>query len=414
MKKINVTRLLSALLIFIFVFSLVCCDNRKNELSYDPNRHLEIIKGDITYSDAFIENANIRFTNLIVLITEAYLDINLKDNQKQSISEIFNKTVLPILYRIRIYEDELERLLSSAEENITKAEVISPFALYESALYSIGSRRSGILFFEISLMIIKDKEATARERYEQHGSERYLEDVKRYKSLAASLAEMGEEKFINTFSAAAFITSTAFSLNTKTEENAFLLEDTELLFLLDRQAKIFKEASPTDAECQTIGALINELIPINATGLGYATLYALKTDGYFNSLTRIMPCALSLYASVAEALKNHASFSLEGEKAENRKAIICALLESQDDIRALDTALTKYAKTNSERLKTAVTVNADGEALEAFLNAYEPIECDTLISEITKAYEDESADIESLIISYIAGFSPYISFVLFN
>ena len=414
MKKSAFTRLLSALLIFIFIFSLVSCNGGENEIKYDPDRHLEIIKEDVTYSDAFIENANRRFTNIAVIIAEAYLDINLNDTQKQSISENFNTTLLPILYRIRIYEDELERLLSSAEENITKTEIISPFSLYESALYSIGSKRSGILFLEISLMIIKNKETTARERYEQYGSERYLKDAEKYAALTASLTEMGEEKFINAFSAATFITSTAFSLNIKTEENAFLLEDAELLFLLDRQAKIFNENTLTDAEWQIIGALINELIPINATGLSYATLYALKNDGYFKSLTRIMPSALSLYASAAASLKEDAKFSLEAEERENEKAIISALLKSENEIRALDKALTDYAKTNSERLKAAVLANADQEAIEAFIKTYEPIGCDALLSILKEAEENENAITEDIFISYLTGFSPYIAFVLFS
>lgn len=414
MKKSIITRLLSALLIFIFIFSLVSCNSGKNEITYDKDRHLEVIEEEVVYSESFIENANIRFTNLIVLITESYLNINLKDAQKQSISENFTKTLLPILYRIKIQEDELLRLLSSAEENITKNEVISPFALYESALYNLGSRRSGMLFFEISLMTVKDKEATARERYEQYGYKSYLEDAQRCAALAASLSALGEEKFVDAISAAAFISSTAFSLNQKTEENAFLLEDAELLFLLDRQAKIFNENTLTDAEWQTVGALINELIPVNSSGLKYATLYALKNDGYFNNLPKVMPYFLSLYASVAESLKEDARFSLEGESEENRKAIISAFLKSESDIRALDSALTQYAKTDSKRLETAVTANADIEALNAFINTYEPIDCEELLSFTKEALEDESYDMESLFISYLSGFSPYIAFVLFN
>lgn len=414
MKKSIITRLLSALLIVIFIFSLVSCNSEKNEITYDKDRHLEVIEEEVVYSESFIENANIRFTNLIILITESYLDINLKDAQKQSISENFTKTLLPIFYRIKIQEDELLRLLSSAEENITKNEVISPFALYESALYNLGSRRSGMLFFEISLMTVKDKEATARERYEQYGYKSYLDDAQRCAALSASLSALGEEKFVDAISAAAFISSTAFSLNQKTEENAFLLEDAELLFLLDRQAKIFNENTLTDAEWQTVGALINELIPVNSSGLKYATLYALKNDGYFNNLPKVMPYFLSLYASVAASLKEDARFSLEGESEENRKAIISAFLKSESDIRAFDSALTQYAKTDSKRLESAVTANADIETLNAFINTYEPIDCEELLSFTKEALEDESYDMESLFISYLSGFSPYIAFVLFN
>ena len=151
MKKNVMQKLLSALLIFIFIFSMTSCESGEEPIAYDENISLEIIEENVTYSESFIENANSRFANLMIKITEAYLDINLKETQKQSISENFTTTVLPILYRIKIYEDELDSLLYAAEESITDAAVISPLSLYESALYTIGSRRSGILFFEISL-----------------------------------------------------------------------------------------------------------------------------------------------------------------------------------------------------------------------------------------------------------------------
>ncbi len=417
MKKSTAARLLSALLIFILAFSLFSCENGENEIPYNENLRLEIAEEEVIYSEELILNINSRFTNLAALITEAYLDIKLKDTQKQSISENFNKTILPVFYRVKIYEDEIENILSAAEEAITENGIASPHLLYESILYNLGSRKSGMLFFEISLMIVKNKEETALERYEKYGYSSYLADAERCSALMASLTEIGEEKFVEAFSAAAFITSTIFSINLKTEENAFMLEDAELLYLLERQAEIFNESSLTDSEWQTVGALITELIPKDASGITLATLYALKNDGYFNNFARVMPQVLSLYASVAKALNDEALFSLEAEDTENKKAILSAVLKSENDVKALDAALMQYAKTNSERLKNAVIANADSQALETFFNTYEPISSDMLISSLKELSEKESIEtsqIKDLFISYLSGFSPYIAFVIFN
>lgn len=414
MKKKRITRLLCALLIFLLLFSLLSCQSREGKVTYKENSHFEIVSEEITYSESFMEHANTRFTNLATIATEAYFDIHITETQKQHISESFTTTFLPIFYRIKIYEEELDRMLSAAEENIGADKVLSPLALYESALYNLGSRRSGMLFFELSLITVKDKEETARRRYLQYGEKRYLEDAERCAQLIASLSDMGEDRFIEALSATALITSTAFSLNRKNEENAFLLEDAELLYLLDRQAKGFLETCPTDAEWQTVGALINELIPLNASNLPYATMYALKNEGYFHHATRIMPSVLSLYASVAASLKEAATFSLNGEKAENTKAILSALKHSEQELRALDASLILYAKTDSERLKHAVEANAEQEELKSFLNAYTPIDCDQLLSTIRQASENEETALTSAVISYVAGVSPYLAFVLFH
>lgn len=411
MKRTISLRLISALLIFILTFSLVSCEKNAKKTDYNPNYRLEVIKEEITYSESFIENIRDRFVNLSALLVEEYQEITLNAQQKQEISESFTKTVLPIIYRIRIYEDELDAVLSALEQALSKNGDISPFNLYETLLYNLGSKRSGILLFEISLMIIGDKEKTARERYEQYGYQRYLDEAEKQSALKSALGKMGEERFTDAFFATSFIFSTLFNLNEKTEENAFLLEDAELLFLLERQSEIFTENCPLDSEWQTIGKLIDELIPINSSNLNYATLYALKNDGYFARLARVMPSVISLYASLTENLKGDGLFSLEAESSENREALILTLVKSENEIRNLDSMLSQYAKVNSDRVKNAVESNTDRQKLQEFLDSYSAIDCEALISALK---EEESPDANELLISYLYGFSPYIAYVLFR
>jgi len=353
MKKKIIGKALYTLLIFIFLLALASCDRNNNEITYDENQRLEIEKEPIKYSDDFIEKANLRFTKSIVSLTESHLEMQLSDTQKKSISEQFSTTLIPIFYRIRIYEKELDLLLTGIEEYINKDnESGSPlYILYEQCLYTIGSERSGMLVYDLCLKKIEDKAKTAEARYEAYGYSWYLEEADRCNMISSELKDMGEKKFVNALTMTAFIASTASNIRAETNENAFLLTDAELLFILDRQGTLFESQCPSDSEWQTLGALITELIPTRSSDLGTATVYALKNDAYFNSLMRVMPDVFSLYASVAKTLKEDALFSLEGTPEEQNKAILLALVASEAKIRELDTALSTYAKTDSERLK---------------------------------------------------------------
>lgn len=418
MKKKIITKLLCALFLFIFVLFPVSCTDNNNEITYDENQRLEIIKEPIKYSDDFIEKANHRFTKSIVSLTESHLNLQLSDTQKKNISEQFNTTLIPIFYRIRIYEKELDLLLTGIEEHInTEKESAAPLSmLYEQCLYTIGSERSGMLVYDLCLKKMEDKAKTAETRYEAYGYPWYLEERERCNNISSALKEMGEAKFVNALTMTAFIASTASNIKTETNENAFLLTDAELLFLLDRQGTLFESQCPTDSEWQTIGALITELIPARSSDLGTATVYALKNDAYFNSMMRVMPDVFSLYASVAKTLKEDALFSLEGTPEEQSKAILLALLASEAKIRELDTALITYAKTDSERLKNAVAAYADPDELELFKNTYKPISADELIAALKGASENisQAPEIYELAVSYFSSLSPELAFVLFK
>jgi len=418
MKKKIIGKALYTLLIFIFLLALASCDRNNNEITYDENQRLEIEKEPIKYSDDFIEKANLRFTKSIVSLTESHLEMQLSDTQKKSISEQFSTTLIPIFYRIRIYEKELDLLLTGIEEYINKDnESGSPlYILYEQCLYTIGSERSGMLVYDLCLKKIEDKAKTAEARYEAYGYSWYLEEADRCNMISSELKDMGEKKFVNALTMTAFIASTASNIRAETNENAFLLTDAELLFILDRQGTLFESQCPSDSEWQTLGALITELIPTRSSDLGTATVYALKNDAYFNSLMRVMPDVFSLYASVAKTLKEDALFSLEGTPEEQNKAILLALVASEAKIRELDTALSTYAKTDSERLRNTVAAYTAPGELEAFKNTYEPISADELIAALKSASENigQAPEMHSLAVSYFASLSPELAFVLFK
>lgn len=419
MKRKITVKLICALLIFIFAFNAVACEKKEEEPTFDENQRLEIVTENIKYSDTFIKSAHERYNKIAISIAESYLDMNLFESQKKLIDEEFNKTVLPMAYRIKIYESEFDTLLTSIEEYInlesTSKDFTVLFSLYEKCLYTLGSKRSGQIAYELSLKSIKSRADKALQKYEQYGNSWHLDDALRCSQLYEDLEKLGNEKFVNALSMSTFIASTTSAVSGKFEESAFLLSDAELLFILNRQGMIFKEQCPTAKEWTVFGSLISEMIPTMPNSLNSSVLYALKKDGYFMDAAKAMPELISFYAATAAAMKNDAAFSLEGTKEEKERAIIRAILASEEEMRKLDIALAAYAKTDSERLKNNVTQYTDKETLELFLNSHLTIDCDGLINSLKELLSstDTSKSASDIVFSYLRGFSPYLAFTIF-
>ena len=130
---------------------------------------------------------------------------------------------------------------------------------------------------------------------------------------------------------------------------------------------------------------------------------------------KAMPQVVSLYSSVSKKLNENGDFSLESSADEKRFAIIAAVAECDDEIRALDEALRAYGTIDPEYLKDSVSKNSDADALNSFINGNTPMTCEEVISALTDIKESGTADIDALyelLVAYVYSYSPYLAFAV--
>lgn len=418
MKTENLIKAICVLLLICSFGALFSCEKQDEEPDYDENQRIDIITEEVKYTDSFIANAAERYARIATALAESSLDVGLNNNQKELFVTDFKENILPVLYRIKIYESELDAILLSAENYLNDTDTIDVnllFAFYEIFISTIGSDKSGLLAYELSLHTVDMRAKDANEKYATYGYSWYLEDAERCSELYTKLYELGEEKFVYAISVSSSVTSLVLSKDDEQEESAFTLTDEEFLFILDSQGQHFKSNSLTDSEWKIFGSLVSELIPKRATDLISTLFYSLKNEEYFIRAFQAMPEAVSLYASVSSALKNGGDFSLGADSNKNAASLISALLDCEGDIRLLDTALSEYAECNSERVKEAILAHCSAEEADAFFKEYEPIGVDELIHRLKEANASDSADLllNNAIISYLCGISPYISYAIF-
>ena len=436
MKKYKIFKIAGILLLFILSFSLLSCDDKK-EIEYDENIRIEITKEHAEYDVDDLTDANVRFTKAAASLTEAYAGIDLKDKDMREISDKFNEKILPMLYRVKIYKEELDTILSEIEkfassENIQSNTEPLLLSIYEICLYVLGTERSGHLTYELSLELLNNRKVTALERFDKYGMSFYKIDASRCAMLYEDLEGLGQTKFTDALFMTSIVFSTAKSILNDAGESAFLFTDEELLFILEKQGESLKERCLSEDEWQIFGGLISEFIPKNSSDLNSATLYALKnfkfeTDAdielpegyyknlYFASAIRIMPKVISLFADTSKSLREENSFSLEGDTEEKLLALCSALMANEGGLRELDMALNTCAKLGENDLKTPIGSNSDTEELNGFMESYTALSCEGLIDAIEGFKNKGEISYETLIdalVSYVFGLSPYLAFVL--
>lgn len=434
MKKSFLKKSVSILLIFIFSFFAFSCEKNRKSNYYDKNRRLEILDAQAQYSEEYIQNANHRFTKIAKSLILSYTSFSYNESE---LSNLFNETLIPILYKVNIYEEELDEVLSLLEgyldENdgtISKKPLF--LSIYDTCLYVLGEERSARLIYEVLVVKLTNDVKNYNEKYDKLGYSFYKTDANRCSALREDLLALGEEKFRDALTIATTVLSSFSSLSAEVNENAFLLTDEELLFILERHGKNLTERSLSEEEWQTLGGIFSEYASARPKTLNSAVVYALKSythsdvydesnpktlyqSKYFATLMKAMPKMVSLYTELSKKLSENGDFSLSSTAEEKRFAIISALAECDGEIRALDLALRSYGTTESEYLKDNVSKNADAEALEAFLNGNTPITCEELISALSDMKESGVAEDDALLdllTSYVFSYSPYLAFTI--
>lgn len=416
MKKLNIRGALCILLIIAMLPHIFSCE-KKDDKEYLEGQRVEIIRESVGYSDEFIEKENLRFNDIAISVIEDNYGIKLNNEQKQKINQEFKKTVIPMLYRVRIYDTELEELFDTLQTYLD-GDTLTLTDVYKECVFLLGTTRAGMMLHELSVKIIGDRAAEAQEKYNKYKYEWYLEDATRCENIKDRLIEMGEGKFVNAVSIITALTSLFTSLRDGKGESAFLLSDAELIYILGYQSDRFKEYEISEDEWSTIGALFSEMIPSSPSTPSSALLYALKNENYLAESFKTMPDVASYFSMLMHALQSEGRFSLNASDDEKIMSIVSAVLTSRENFDALAYAISEHASTDTDEQERAISSFYTEEEISAFYDRYTKINSDELFARLSELSESEDPDsigvAKDAFICYITSIAPHIAFLLFQ
>lgn len=411
MKKAFIKRIISALLILVFIFSAVSCSQGEPEKEFKGG--LEIISDKVEYSNEFTEKSTERFSLIIDKIPNFQIVLGMS---KESAITSFKEKILPKLAEMSVYEEDINEIFSYVENLPESKDTLSRLSsLYTHLLYSLGSQKAGAIIYITVNEILAGKILSAREKYENHGLSQHLEVIERCEALSLDIKNIGEEKFSQLMLSATFVSSTVRSAE-KTEESALSLSSAELLYILDKQGESFLDIAASADDWKVIGRLLTELSPAVtlANNAAVSILYTLKKEAYFNSAIQIMPYVFNLYAALAHNLKNEGDFDLAADAKENEKALASALISSEKELGELYEAIHTYAVISSNELKDKTHKFYGEDTVNSFLTSHSPLTYEALMTELsrTAATENGSMPLYDIITNALYSASPYLTFIL--
>ena len=433
MKKALIFKVFGALLLFIFTMCFTACKKQDDAPSYDENKRLEITEVKTEFNEEFLTESSVRFTRIASSLTKTYVGISFSD---KDLANTFNSTLVPILYRVNIYPEELDEIFDMLDDYTSsdvKTDKPMVLSVYEICLYVLGSEKSGHLAYEVSLAALNHRINTYTNRLNSSGISFYKSWIARCTALYNDVEAMGKTKFTDALSMTTTIFATSSSIKAEVTENAFLLTDEALLFILEREGEMLRAKCLTEEEWQAFGGLVSEFMPNAQANLNQKVIYAMKnythsglldennpstlySSSYFATAMRVMPKIVSLFADVTARLNEGGTFSLEGTSEEKERAFLIALSECEDGIRELDTALKTYASFNNAHLDDTLSDDPDAKELEDFISSHTAKTCEDfilLLQKIKNGGDISNASFNEFLISYVYSYSPNLAYVVF-
>ena len=406
MKK-TIARVISLLLALVAV--LACSSCQHTEPLYDNTLHVTVTNEEIVYSQSFLEDAEERFANVATALLEHYYDAPLDVYQISRVRAQFQLNILPMLYRIRIYEEELDALLTTLENSIQKTEIPSfALLLYNCALPILGAQRCGRLFFGASLITLSNKAEKAREKFAEYGYAWYQEEATRCDTIKADLTAMGEERFCEAISIFTSLASLGMGIQQSGNDSAFLLDEDSILYVIEYRTRVFLESHVSEDEWSLIGALLTEFIPARATTFASSMNYELKKANYLTEATKAIPEVIAVYAALASALKALPEVSFGADADEQARTLAKALLQSQTALEALSLSLAEHASIATDSQRTLLSKTFGAQVFERY-TAITFEEWMVGIEGIANQSDGSADALYNLTISYLYGIAPYLT-----
>ena len=406
MKK-SIVRIISLLLAIAAI--VACSSCHPEEPVYDNTLHVTVTNEEIVYSQSFLEDAEESFATVAIALLEHYYDAPLDVYQISRVRAQFQLNILPMLYRIRIYQEELDTLLTALENNIQKEEIPSfALLLYNCALPILGAQRCGRLFFGASLITLSNKAEKAREKFAEYGYVWYQEEAERCDTIKNGLTAMGEERFCEAMSIFTSLATLGMGIQQSGNESAFLLDEASILYVIEYRTRVFLESHVGEDEWSLIGALLTEFIPARATTFTSSMNYELKKANYLTEATKAMPEVIAVYAALASALKALPDVSFDADSDEQACTLAKALLQSHTALEALSRSLTEHASIATDSQRTLITKTFGAQAFEGY-TAISFEEWMAGIEDVANCGNGGADALYNLTISYLYGIAPYLT-----
>ena len=419
MKK-PILRIICALLALSILLGTTSCETATSEKKYDKSIKFEIEKQSIAYTDEFIDNANVQFTNIALNILEVYNGTKLTDAQIRDVSAHFKKTIVPIFLKARIFEDEFNNILDGLEELTAEGSdshgISVMFDIYNTLICSIDSKRAGFVLYELTKTLTDARRQKATDRYNQYGYSWYLEDEERLSELYNEICDMGAEKFSAICAFTSIIASTMLYTPTFNSDSVFTLGDVDILYILEYHGEYFKELNITEKDATTFGELITEFIPNNASTPLSSHLYSLGEDGYFVEASKVLPSFIKLYSALTSKLRQMDELKIITNPDQSALAIVRALNECKPELSDLLDSIDEHACTSSDRELVSIKQSGLYDEFLTFANNTAPMDNEAFLASLTQMAEEQPNEIQEQLIdnliSRIYYSAPYLTFTL--
>ena len=404
MKKC-IKKAVSALLILSFILGASSC--REIEEEYDESLRVEIIPDSVVYTDEYLAAAEEQFVSIACVLLEHYSGTSLSVYQKSRVRAQFKLNVIPMLYRIKIYESELEEIFSEVEGYIQNEEIPPIYTLiYDCALETLGSHRCSQLFYGASLLIINAKIEKARESFDKHGLVWYEEEAMRCEGIKAGLTEMGEARFAETMGIFTSLATLGTSIRVSDETGVLHLNEASILYVMRYRTNEFMKSNISEDEWSLLGSLFTELIPARSLSFKSSMLYEVKKASYLPEAMKAMPKVIALYASMANEISKIPVVNFKMTADEQAALLAKLLTECEDELYTLSLALSEHAASNVESQRTLISKHFGKEIFDSY-SAISYEEFFSGLQEIEK--KGDSAALYELTVSYLYGIAPYLT-----
>lgn len=344
MKHTGSVRCISVILTLIILISLVsCAGNSDLPVESEANR-LTVEKVPVCYTEEQTEVFSARLTDLTEQLLLMRKGIRLGEKQRLKLSAYITSSVLPMLEREEISDNELLQLCLAAEE-ICQADgtadgtslwlVVSRF--YRESMLVIGTNRAGDLLFEGILLWADYKLQIYEERYQTYGYAFYLEYSAELLSQREQLTQtVGKENFSFMLSSL-FFGASLFSL--LTEDAVSDLHETsvrpaEFSALLQKHRQMLAEHMPSRQQWSVCFSVLTAWMTDSGStalsdrwsALQKAEWNAFLTAEHAAELGAFYVDLLEFYQAVVENLTVETVSVLQTGTREQRLQAICLLL----------------------------------------------------------------------------------------
>lgn len=418
-------RIICALLIFSLSISLVSCVKSIPD-TQKPDREisLKIETVNAVYSDELKESASVSLADSTEIIIFKKEKMVLTSEEKQKLTSYIKDKLLPILKDIPVYESELLSLCDFFESFAENFENMNMLSVYTNLVSFLGNERNAALCYELTSLRLAHLRDDYRAKYELTGYAWHLADSEKCQSMLNDLTELlGKEKFAVSFdfSVLCLALTSGILMSENAENQAFTINAPELNMLLRRHSDLLCKKSLSDTEWSVTFEIIEYLSQKelhSAFPVRNAVISALTDNSFLEGISSSANELTALYKSFTLKLNDEqCELLLHGKRAEILRTVCGVLSSCEKELKSFLTSLENASLPDESIGLSELKAIGQGENYGKFLNEYESITSDELISSLREFAVSESDDYTALhraVISYIYGISPCLAFLVFN